>query len=532
MKPARPFYPLLPVVFFINASLIILLPVVLVLSMRHQLMRLLESIPIWLPTTFFILDLLSVPLCYAYHCHRLWGSSHIPRTPEVTPEVGGEPLLHVVVIVAYREPIEVLRRTVESVAAQVGVGCRPMFVFAGEARDESCQASFAELCQLCGDRVGRTLITKHVLLPGEQAGKASNENWALRQLYQLLVDEDGLDAFRIMVTIADADSILSPTYLANVESHFQRQPDGRRLIYNGPLNTYRNFADGCLLAQFCELQRCHMDTFFNPFVQCHPLSNYSLTLGLIGEIDFWTPDNMPEDIHTGAKAMLNNFGSLTTVPVESIICNDLVESCKDRYIQAKRHQWGITEFAWHLALFRHSSLDFPTWWAVVRIEAARCGSFFDGSKSVAVFVLKVMVACYMGLYWRTMPWRLQIYALAYLFGIFWRWIWFWAAECVFWQTLMRQFPVERPGVVRWAILVIACPLLSLASEVTFSIVPTLHCLAHMVLVGELGYISAPKGKQSLSSASSGDQPLLPRLHGDPGLPLKGKAEASTSWGVL
>ena len=34
----------------------------------------------------------------------------------------------------------------------------------------------------------------------------------------------------------------------------------------------------------------------------YPYSNYSLTLGFAAEIGFWTPDSMPEDIHTANKA--------------------------------------------------------------------------------------------------------------------------------------------------------------------------------------------------------------------------------------
>lgn len=96
------------------------------------------------------------------------------------------------------------------------------------------------------------------------------------------------------------------------------------------------------------------------------MSNYSLTLGFARDIEFWSVDNMPEDAHTSVKAYVISNGCDVLVPVYAVISNDLVTDMTDRYIQAKRHAWGVTEVAYVASLYQY--IRFPTW---SRLLAAR-----------------------------------------------------------------------------------------------------------------------------------------------------------------
>mmetsp|Transcript_115727 Transcript_115727/g.247367 ORF Transcript_115727/g.247367 Transcript_115727/m.247367 type:complete len:662 (+) Transcript_115727:23-2008(+) len=494
-RNARRFYPWL----FPCSALIVLLAVgpsflllAHLLSRRgwDALVRAILSVPVRAAVTAWIVSLAVPVAVYAYHFLRLRGTSEMPPTPDDAP------LTHVVVVCTYREPAEVLCRTFESIAAQTGLQRQPIAVFAAEARDENWRENYAAVQECCGDGIGRLLCTEHLLAEGEVAGKSSNENFAARELYNLLVEDQGLDPFEVIVTIADSDSLLSSSYLAHVEAAFRAQPDGRRLIYNGPLNTYRNFADAGLLIQCLEMMRCHRDTFRSPFEVPYPYSNYSLTLGFAAEIGFWTPDSMPEDIHTANKAMVNNFGSRTTVPIPPIICNDLVPDLGSRYTQARRHQWGsVAELAWQLALYTDTGLNFPSWWAVFSSEAARGGSVLHmvGYLSGSLFGLASTVV--VAWHWSSLPDQLRLYAQLALVAGLWRWLWFWIAELTLWHTLLRDFPIRRPSLLNWLALIVFMPLLSVVGDVVFYMVPTLHGLFHATFKGELAYVTAPKGME-------------------------------------
>lgn len=452
------------------------------------LLKVIEGFPLAFGIPMFFVALASPVASYAWHFSRLRGTDGEPEPSTAAP------LVHAVVVCAYKEPLDVLCRTMDSITAQQGLSQRPIVVFAAEARDDTAQGTFTELSKRVGNHFDMFLLTKHVLEEGETIGKSSNENFAVQELYKRIVEEEDRDPFEVLVTIVDADSIISPTYLAHAEHSFRSQRDGRRLIYSGPLSVHRNFADAGLLTQCYELNRCHGDTFHDPFSQYQPQSNYSLTLGFAQELGFWTPDLMPEDIHTANKARVNNFGSRTTVPIPSIICNDLVVEFADRYTQAKRHQMGsITEFAWALALFFEAKASFPGWWAVFTVEAGRDGSFLDIARSMVGYGCRFTTSYIIYAHWSMLHWKFRLY-LGFAFScMVWRWLWFWIAELFLWQTLLLQFPVKRPSVARWVLIVCTMPVFLFAGEMIFYLGATLQCLWRITFVGELSYVCAPKG---------------------------------------
>jgi hypothetical protein len=504
---ARRFYPyLLPLVLLQFACLTA--PIVALLEgddgkLGGRFIGFLGAMPYWASVAAFVAVVFFSSMTYLYHYVRFSGSEAAPELPAAG--VGGaHPLTHVVIVCSYKEPVEVLERTFQSIAAQRGISKAPIAVLAAEERDETRHASFAMLQKQCEGRLGRLLLTEHELDEGEAAGKGSNENWAAREVYKRLVFDEGLDPFEVVVTIVDADSILSLTYLAHVEAAYHSEPDGRRLIYKGPLNVYRNFADAGLFVQTLELARCHADTFHGPLTVPYPYSNYSLALGFAAEIGFWTPDCMPEDIHTANKAMVNSFGSRATVAIPAVICNDLVPMVSDRYMQAKRHQWGsVTEFAWLLALLRDTKIRLPAWWAVFSSEMARAGSLAGACACLAGHVLQAVVLIALHGHWQELPPRAAFSLSLMGASAVLQWLLFWVAELAYWNSLLRQFPIERPSVCRWVLLVVAMPVANVFNSVLFFVVPTFHALYHAAFKGELAYVCAPKG-----DAARGCAPLL------------------------
>jgi len=488
MKEAREFYPyLLPL--FLAAVVLQLLAIAI--TGPQVVGPVLALVPLSLGGLVVVAINIPLAVQFGYHVHRLWRTDRPPAAP---PVWAGSALVHVVVVVEYKEPVEVLARTVETIAQQSGIAVRPMVVMATESRDEGRFATCEALKAQCGSRISRFMMTEHTLQEGETVGKHSNENVAVHEVYRQLVEQEGMDPFEVMMTVVDADSLLSTSYLAHVEAAFHKQLDGRRLVYSGPLNTYRNFADAGLLVQMYEIMRCNTDTFHDPLKCYYPQSNYSLSLGFIAELGYWSIDTMPEDVHTAAKAMVNNFGSLSTVAIPALICNDLVENYGDRYTQAKRHQWGITEMAWHFALAKHMNLSFSSWWAVFGAENRRAGSFFSCAQIFASFIVFPSAGVYAALYWDTLHSNIQAYVFIYLATMVFQWIIFWAQEFFLWRHLLHQFPIEHPSPLRWLVLALFSPVWHVLTTLSFFVVPTIHCLYHVTFIGELGYVCAPKGE--------------------------------------
>jgi hypothetical protein len=195
-------------------------------------------------------------------------------------------LVHAVVITQYKEPVEVLQATIESLAEST-LAHSTVVVLACEERDPNADHVFDILEEKFSHCFRDMIKTSHPLAPGEIAGCSANENYAARQVAKYAQDE-GLDPYRVMLTICDADSLFDPVYLEHVEAEFWNslKQGGERCIYNAPINTYRNLGECNLLVQACEMSRCQNDLFSG--MEFRPAqSNYSLTLGFAEEIEFW-----------------------------------------------------------------------------------------------------------------------------------------------------------------------------------------------------------------------------------------------------
>jgi hypothetical protein len=360
---------------------------------------------------------------------------------------------------------------------------KPMIVLAMEAADPSRHATYERLNEEFGSLCKEMMMTEHLLSPGEVAGKASNENFSVREIHRELVEGRGLDPFTVMLTIADADSIFAPAYLSRLEDKFWDMQDGRRMIYNGPLNLYRNLGCTNLVIQYYEIMRSHIDTFKLQHLPYSPQSNYSLTLGFAAELAFWTPDNISEDQQTRIKAMVNNFGSSTTVFVPSYICNDIVEGVADRYTQAKRHQWGgLESLGYLIALFR--VIDFRVWLQLLLVE------FVEGQCSKAYLALYTPLFLGLMLYLKGFIVAIQFMCVYQVCD----WVTFWGAEAYIWNNIIKkQFPVESPSVCSWISVVAFSPLLDCVSRYGFGVTATVHCMILGMFQDTLVYVNAPKG---------------------------------------
>jgi len=469
MQEARPFYPaLLPLYIALTA-----LPVLGLLFLQSMIFPSLARGLEWVCMRRYLPLVLVVGVTYMAWATILhvW---HVRRLSlAVQPPSGlafrGQ-LKHVVVVLNYKEPLSVLRRTIATIASQahLGEGVRPTVVLACEARDPGAKASFRALQTEFAESVEELILTQHTLLPGELPGKSSNENWAVRELYRKLVDDQRFDPFSIMITICDADSLFSPLYLAQVEASFWQQRDGRRLIYSSPLNTYRNLSSAGPLIQLYEMLRSSNDAFFS----------------LVTTIASGPGKNRPR------RAQVNNYCSMTTVPIGAYIINDLVEDFSDRYVQAKRHRWGITEIAWVFGMYKH--MPFQAWVHLLTMEI-RAGTFTEEAGVLVRFIFHAWLLTSMWLERHDRVYGPGLMVIAAMFVCVW--VLFWLGELSLWKYVLNQFPIEKPSPCAWLFLVAASPFLSPLTEIIFHIVPTLDCLIHVTFFGELVYINAPKGTE-------------------------------------
>lgn len=410
---------------------------------------------------------------------------HIPR------------LVHAVIVCNYKEPLEVLRATVASLADNT-LSSSTIVVLACEARDEKAESVFQTLSTEFHSSFRNFIKTSHTLAQGEIAGKSSNENYACRELYKMVVEQEGLDPFQVMVTTCDADSLFDTVFLEQVEAEYCRMPNGSRFLYNSPINTYRNLPDCHWLVKSFEIRRCQYDLFsglsFRP-----TQSNYSLTLGFAHELNFWDPTNTSEDFHTTLKAMATTGkGSDVVVRVWSLILNDSVTGLYDRWVQAKRHMWGIEEVTFTVSLF--PVIRITTWLAMFgRVASQMFGVCIPGMVCLFFFpVRQVLVSL--------RPETQVLLAACWCCSVVYDWIKALLREFLLYHLVLgnRHLMMKRT-VGEWLQLFTIWPLLAEASCIVFATMATWRMLVHAIRHDTLAYVTAPKALNVTNSNTTSSQ---------------------------
>jgi len=257
---------------------------------------------------------------------------------------------HLIIVPQYKEPIRILKRTLESLKKQSLPLNQITVIMATEGRDPQGKTKALELKKEFGRFFANYLITVHQLTPAETAGKHSNENYAARTARKKIIDEKGIDFDFSLVTSADADhcfhpkhfSYLSFSFLTN-KHRFLRFWQPAVFFYNNywqlpalvrVANTFNTIWNGAVLSRRDRLISCQ---------------SYALSFRLLEETGYWNPKVIPEDYHLFFKAYYEKEGKIEVEPLFIPLWADAAQSTstwktiKNNYLQFMRWNWGISD---------------------------------------------------------------------------------------------------------------------------------------------------------------------------------------------
>jgi len=268
---------------------------------------------------------------------------------------------HIVIVPNYKEPIHVLRNTIEALAAQRQVERQILVVLAMEAKEEGA-AEKAKLLQREFDaRLGGIFYTLHPSgIPGEVPGKSANEAWAGRWAHEYFVQRMGYELSALTITSCDADSVFHPSYFACLTHQFAVNPSRYVRLWQAPLFFHNNAWD---IPAFIRLVTLFMS--MNQLAQLatggrrtFPISTYSASLSLVHGVGGWDTDIIPEDWHMFLKCFFARRGEVRVEPIFLPVSADApqadtaAKTVASRYQQALRHAWGITDFRYAVSQSR------------------------------------------------------------------------------------------------------------------------------------------------------------------------------------
>eukprot|EP00929_Paragymnodinium_shiwhaense_P068940 TRINITY_DN3476_c0_g1_i1.p1 TRINITY_DN3476_c0_g1~~TRINITY_DN3476_c0_g1_i1.p1 ORF type:complete len:699 (+),score=82.45 TRINITY_DN3476_c0_g1_i1:135-2231(+) len=289
---------------------------------------------------------------------------------------------HFVVVTNYKEPIEVLRLLAYTLMAQRSPGtagsfCRGQITLVlameereGQAAREKANTLHAEFEPFFRDVVA----TYHPPdLPGDIKGKASNYKWAVHELETYIRGQvgkaAGLQGEDCLIHVADADSLYDPNYFPNVNYLFCTKSNRYEMVFQPCMVPICNIWELSAMPRqiSCAISAQEMMSAVGWTLLEYqiPFSTYGFplkTLRLVGGTghagDAQDGDVIAEDHHLYVKAFFALRGKLQTQPIYLPCLNFAVggssssvwRNLQARFVQAKRHMFGVSELIYFWAL--------------------------------------------------------------------------------------------------------------------------------------------------------------------------------------
>lgn len=275
-------------------------------------------------------------------------------------------LYHMIFLPTYKEGIEILTTTLQSLAESKYSKDKFIIVLAGEERDRAnFLRSAGQLQEKFKGIFGQFLVTVHPAnLPNEIPGKGSNLNWAGRRA-QELIDELRIPYEDVIASSFDIDTTVHPQYFAYLSYQYLTIPNPLRASYQ-PIALYNNnIWDSPALVRIAALGTTFwLMTELPRTERLFTFSSHSMPFRALVDVGFWQKDIVTEDSRIFLQCFLHYDGDYRVMPLYLPVSMDTVtagnywNSLKALYLQQRRWAWGIEHFpymAWHF--LRHKKIS-------------------------------------------------------------------------------------------------------------------------------------------------------------------------------
>jgi cellulose synthase/poly-beta-1,6-N-acetylglucosamine synthase-like glycosyltransferase len=256
---------------------------------------------------------------------------------------------HMVIIPEYKEPVHILRRTLENLANQDFPTKRMIIVLATETKDPAAVATGTLLQKEFGKTFGHFLVTQHTLTPGEIAGKSSNMAWAAKQA-DLYIKKHRIADEWMTITSCDADALPHPKYFSALAFQFLTDTNRFDHLYQGSIMFYSNIWRIPLPNRFLNTLNSMWNlAFLSQESKLINFSTYSLAYRTARQVGFWAVDVIPEDYHMFFSVFFTRGEKVSVRPIFLPVLVDAAEShgfvntFVNQYEQAKRWAWGVSD---------------------------------------------------------------------------------------------------------------------------------------------------------------------------------------------
>jgi len=258
-------------------------------------------------------------------------------------------LWHLIVLPTCNESLEIVRSCLLAIQNDGFPTDRMIIALAFEERVGVSAHEKAEIIrQEFSGKFGRLEVVFHPDgIEGELKGKGSNQAWCVKQLKTTLIDKEGFDYNKILVSVFDIDTIVRPGYFFALTYKFLSVVDPYHASYQ-PIPVYHN---NVWSAPFFSRVAASSNTFWQMIMQVRQeslvtYSSHSMTFTALNEIGFWGPKNVSEDSRIFWHCLMFYNGHYRVEPIYfdvsmDVTCDqNLPMTARSLYKQQRRWAWG------------------------------------------------------------------------------------------------------------------------------------------------------------------------------------------------
>ena len=288
--------------------------------------------------------------------HNDWQAYYEKKKTGVSLAI--EDVQHLIIIPNYKEPIAVLRRSLEALKIQNNAKTHVTIVLAMEAAEPNSHEKGEQLITEYNADFLHIFYTVHPEgLPNEMQCKSANEAWAGRWAKKKLIDELGYTIDHICVTTMDADTRWHPDYLEALSTLFALSEKRHTSFWQAPIRYHGNIWQINPLLRLVNAYSTAIELAYlaAPWWKAMPISSYALSLKLLHESGYWDGDVIADEWHMFIKSYFATGGKVTVEPLMLPFLADATTSeglwgeIKERYLQTLRHAWGSKEVGYMVA---------------------------------------------------------------------------------------------------------------------------------------------------------------------------------------
>lgn len=194
-------------------------------------------------------------------------------------------------------------------------------------------------------------------LDNEIPGKGSNVHYAIKKIQQDS-KQNKFEKDKILITVCDADSIFSKNHFDYINYVFSTDKFRNLKIWQAPMINLLNFAEIPIFTKaFSVMVSLHeLACIGDNDCELIPFSTYSFSYNLLEQINFkWGKKIVAEDWRIFLKSYFATNHLCRVSPLyKPILCYSItadtyLDSLKERFHQAMRLSWGISEISYFLS---------------------------------------------------------------------------------------------------------------------------------------------------------------------------------------